>query len=183
MHACARVRGSSPHGGHVSSSCSRMHGGSAESAPVEKVLAHWCLLRVEGGDEKRRAGMAHGDAFALHNVDTIRQCAEQQVADAVVQKVDLVNVQNATVRLCQQPRLEHRLAGLHRRLDIHSSHRPILRYTKGNGNALPCTWAPRLQVWLPGRPAASGRWEVPKATVRACVRAASRSAHVEGWCL
>jgi hypothetical protein len=45
---------------------------------------------------------SHRQALALHYVDALRQHVEQQVADAVVQKVQLVDVQDATVGLRQK---------------------------------------------------------------------------------
>ena len=59
---------------------------------------------------RQRSRVADGDALALHHVDAIAQDGEQQVGNAIVQQVDLVNVQDAAVRLRQQARLEHRLA-------------------------------------------------------------------------
>mmetsp|Transcript_1003 Transcript_1003/g.1774 ORF Transcript_1003/g.1774 Transcript_1003/m.1774 type:complete len:243 (+) Transcript_1003:429-1157(+) len=91
------------------------------------MVAQVALLGVVRCDQKRLAGVAHRQALTLHYVDALRQHVEQQVADAVVQKVQLVDVQDATVGLRQKAWLEHRLARLHRLLNVHSPEEAILR--------------------------------------------------------
>jgi hypothetical protein len=67
-------------------------GAEADGDAVQQVLPQRPLLRVVGSDQQRAAGVADADALALHHVDAVRQDAEQEVGDAVVQQVDLVHV-------------------------------------------------------------------------------------------
>ena len=70
--------------------------------------------------------MRDGNPLTLHHVDTIRQDGQEQVGDAVVQQVDLVDVQDSPMGLGQESRLEYRLSLLHGSLDIHRSNQSIL---------------------------------------------------------
>ena len=57
--------------------------------------------------------MANRNAFSLHCVLSIREDAEKQIGNAVVQQVDFVYVQDPSVGFCQQAGLKHCLALLH----------------------------------------------------------------------
>ena len=61
------------------------------------------LLWVKGGDQQRLARVSERDTLALDDVFTLREHGEQQVGDAIVQKVDFVDVQNPSVRLRKRP--------------------------------------------------------------------------------
>jgi hypothetical protein len=62
--------------------------------------------------------VADADALTLYCVDSIRQDAQQQVCNAIIQQVDLINVQDATVSLCQKSRLENCLALLQKKTKV-----------------------------------------------------------------
>mmetsp|Transcript_36330 Transcript_36330/g.50470 ORF Transcript_36330/g.50470 Transcript_36330/m.50470 type:complete len:260 (+) Transcript_36330:1510-2289(+) len=97
---------------------------------VQQVLAQRPLLRVVCGNEERPAGVPDRETLSLNYVDSFCQHIEKQVGDSVVQQVDLVYIQNATMALRQQAWLEDCLAGLHGLLNVHSPQQPVLRHTQ-----------------------------------------------------
>mmetsp|Transcript_9345 Transcript_9345/g.25267 ORF Transcript_9345/g.25267 Transcript_9345/m.25267 type:complete len:654 (+) Transcript_9345:467-2428(+) len=99
---------------------------------VKKMLPQRPLLRVVRRQKQRATRVRDGDTLALHDVHPVRKDGEQQVGNAVVQKVDLVNVQDASVGLGQEPRLENRLPFLHGGFNIDRPHETILRHAQRN---------------------------------------------------
>eukprot|EP00982_Pelagococcus_subviridis_P010801 31030-Pelagococcus_subviridis.AAC.6 len=94
---------------------------------IEEVLAKRALLGVKRRDEQRPARVPQRDPLALDDVVPLREHGQQEVGHGLVQEVDLVDVQDAAVRLREKPGLEHRLSLLHRRLDVHRADEAIFR--------------------------------------------------------
>jgi hypothetical protein len=67
------------------------------------------------------------DALALDGVDPERRRVEEHVGQVVVEQVDLVHVEDAAVRLREQPRLERLLAGPKGARDVDRAGETILR--------------------------------------------------------
>mmetsp|Transcript_182127 Transcript_182127/g.443165 ORF Transcript_182127/g.443165 Transcript_182127/m.443165 type:complete len:343 (-) Transcript_182127:101-1129(-) len=99
---------------------------------IEEVLAERALLGVERRDEQGLARVPEGDTLALHHVLTLGEHGQEEVGHGLVEEVDLVDVEDAAVRLGEEAGLEHRLALLHRSLDVHGAHEAILGDAEGD---------------------------------------------------
>ena len=75
--------------------------------------------------------MGDGHALALDDVDAERRRIEEHVRQVVVEQVDLVDVEDPAVRLCQQARLERLLAGGQRPGDVDRAGDAILGGVQG----------------------------------------------------
>ena len=76
--------------------------------------------------------MRKADTFSLDPVATVRENAQQQVGDLVVEEVNFIHVENPSVRLGEQSRLKHRFPLLHRLFHIHGTEQSIFRDVEGN---------------------------------------------------
>ena len=75
-----------------------------EPEPVEQLRAQLALFGVHGADQHEPGIVAVRDTVAFDVHPAHRGGVEQHVDQVVVQQVDLVDVQHATVRAGQQPR-------------------------------------------------------------------------------
>ncbi len=120
------VREPSPH--HLHPQIGLPGGGDLDGQPeaVEQLRAQLPFFGVHRPDEQEARGMPYGDAFALDVRGTHGGGVEQQVDQVVVEQVDLVDVQDAAMRVREEPRLE----GLHalgeRPLDVERPDEPVL---------------------------------------------------------
>jgi hypothetical protein len=71
---------------------------------VGDLRAQVALLGVHRADEQEAGRMLDRDPFALDDVEPHRRRVEQDVAEMVVEQVDLVDVEDPAVGLGQQPR-------------------------------------------------------------------------------
>ncbi len=76
----------------------------AEPDPVGDLRPQLALLLVHRADEQEARRMRDRDALALDDVDAERGRVEQDVGQVVVEEVDLVDVEDAAVRLGEQAR-------------------------------------------------------------------------------
>ena len=74
------------------------------------MVADVALFGVVGGDQQRPAGVAEAEAFPFHLVFAGAHRGQQKIDDAVIEQVELIDVQHSSVSFCEQPRLEHRAA-------------------------------------------------------------------------
>ena len=63
-------------------------------------LSEWSLFGVEGCYEQRLAGVGYRQALPLYYIDSIRDHAQQQICNALIQKIDLIYVEDAPMCLC-----------------------------------------------------------------------------------
>ncbi len=85
---------------------------------VQQLRAQVALFEVHGAEQRDARGVAHRQALALDRVVPHGRHIEQHVDQVVGQQVDLVDIQQATVRRGQQARLECLAAVLERALDV-----------------------------------------------------------------
>ena len=98
----------------------------AEPEAVEQLRPELALLGIHRPDEDEARGMGERDALALDDVPPHRGGVEEHVDDVIVEEVDLVDVEDASIRIGEQPRLEAALAVLDRRLGVDRADDPIL---------------------------------------------------------
>ena len=94
--------------------------------PVEQLRPQLALLRVHRPDQQEPRGVPHRHPLALHVGGAERGRVEQQVDEVVVQQVDLVDVQHASVRRGEQPRLVRRHAAGQGPLEVERAGQPVL---------------------------------------------------------
>ena len=75
---------------------------------VQQVIANVAFFRVVGGNQQGAARVAEAEAFALHPVFAAAYRRQHQVDDAVVQQVELIDIENTAVGIRQQAGLEDR---------------------------------------------------------------------------
>ena len=71
------------------------------------MIADVSLLWVVSGYQQGPAGVAEAETFPLNAVFAAAHGRQHQVNDAVIQKIELVDVENSTVGIRQQTRLKH----------------------------------------------------------------------------
>ena len=120
--------------GHPLLDAEHLVGGEGDGETIQQVVTHLALLGVVGGDQQAAAGMAGADAFPLDPVHAAAHSSEQEVDDGVVQQVQLVDIEHATVGLGQQTGLEHRHTGAQRSSHIHGPQQAIFAEPEGNLN-------------------------------------------------
>ena len=120
------------HGLHAVVEGEHLVRGEGHGDAVEEVFTESALLGVESRDEQGFARVPEGDTLALHHVLTLGEHGQEEVGHGLVEEVDLVDVEDAAVRLGEEAGLEHRLALLHRSLDVDGSHQAILGDAEGN---------------------------------------------------
>ena len=76
-------------------------GGERDGEAIQQVIANVALLRVVGGDQQGPAGVAEAETFPLHPVFAAADGRQHQVDDAVIQQVELVDVEHAAVGIGQ----------------------------------------------------------------------------------
>ena len=76
--------------------------------------------------------MAEAETFAFHTVFAAAHRRQHQVDDAVVKKIELVDVEHAAVGIRQQSRLKHCTAAGERSSHIHSTHQAVFGDAKGD---------------------------------------------------
>ena len=96
------------------SSLQHLVGREGNGEAIEQVVAHRPLLGVVGGDQQAAAGVGEAEALALDPVLAAAHRRQQQVGDAVVEQVELIDVEHAPVGFGQQAGLEHRRCRLAR---------------------------------------------------------------------
>src|SRR5215210_5763670 len=89
-----------------------------DAETVQELGTKITLLGVHRADQDEAGRVAHAHTFALDVVHTHRGNVEEQIHQVVGEQVDLVHVQDAPVRRCQQPRLERFPPLRERLLDI-----------------------------------------------------------------
>jgi len=97
-----------------------------EPEAVEQLRAQLALLGVHGAYQQESRRMAHRHALALDVAGAERGGVEQQVDEVVVQQVDLVDVENATMGRREQSRLERLHALGQCPLEVERADEPIL---------------------------------------------------------
>lgn len=97
-----------------------------EAEPVGDLRAQLPLLRVHRPDEQEAGRMGDGDPLALDDVDPERGRVEKDVRQVVVEQVDLVDVEDAPVRLGEQARLERLDALLERPGEVERARHAVL---------------------------------------------------------
>ena len=70
------------------------------------MIANVAFFGVVCRDEQWPAGVAEAETFALHTVFATAHRRQHQVDDAVVQQVELIDVENTSVGIRQQTGLE-----------------------------------------------------------------------------
>src|ERR1044072_7591864 len=78
----------------------------AQAETIEELRPKLAFFRVHGADEDESRWMRYRHAFTLDGVDAHRRGIKQHVDDVVVQKVDLVDVEDVAVRLREHAWLE-----------------------------------------------------------------------------
>lgn len=73
---------------------------------IEELGAELALLGVAGSDEDEAGGVADGDTLTLHSVPPRSGRIEEDIHEVVIEKVHLVDVQDAAVSLGEQTGLE-----------------------------------------------------------------------------
>ena len=79
-----------------------------------------------------KCGTHHLQAFAFHDVDSRRRGIQQQIDKVIGQQIDLINVQDAPVRPCQEPRLERLPAFTRHLLQVDRPHDAIFGVLSGS---------------------------------------------------
>lgn len=72
-------------------------------------------------DHDELGGVADGHSLPLHGVDAARSAVQHHIHEVVLEEVYLIHVQNASVRLGEQPRLEGFNSVPQRALDVDGS--------------------------------------------------------------
>lgn len=84
-----------------------------DSESIQQMLSQFAFLWIVGSNQQwlapeanlkdrgREVRMGDGEAFTLNLVDAICQSTQQQIADAIVQEIDLIDVEDPSVRLSQ----------------------------------------------------------------------------------
>src|SRR5579885_649255 len=103
----------------------------AEAEAVGQLRAQFALLRVHGADQQEARRVAERNAFALNDIDAHRGSIKQHIDHIIVQQVDLINVEDAAISLCQHARLEASLSLAQRVFDIQRSYHAIFRGVDG----------------------------------------------------
>ena len=80
--------------------------GHGKSEPVRDLRPQLSLFLVHGSHEKEASRVRHGDALPLDCIDSERRRVEQQINQVIVEKVDLVDVENTPVCVGEQAGLE-----------------------------------------------------------------------------
>ena len=96
------------------------------------MIADVALLRVVGGNQQRPTGVAEAEAFALNAVLAAANRGQHQIDDAVVQQVQLIDIEHAAVGVRQKPGLEHGAAAGQRGGHIHGAHQAVLGDAEGD---------------------------------------------------
>ena len=107
-------------------------GGERNREAIQQVIANVALLRVVGGDQQRPAGVAEAETFPFHPIFAAADGRQHQVDDAVVEQIELVDVEHAAVGIGEQPGLEHRTATGQGGCNIHSAHQAVFGDAKGD---------------------------------------------------
>ena len=97
-----------------------------ESEPVEQLRADIALLGIHRADEDEARGVRERNALSLDGVDAHGSGIEQGVYEMIVEQVDLIDVEDRTVRIGQQTGLESALPMLEDVLDVDRSNKPVL---------------------------------------------------------
>ena len=103
----------------------KLVGRQCDREAIEQVIADRAFLRVVGGNQQWAAGVAEAQSLPLHLVLTTAHSRQHQVDDAVIQQVELVDIEHATVGFRQEPRLEHSTAARQGSGNIHGTDEPI----------------------------------------------------------
>jgi hypothetical protein len=74
--------------------------------PVKQLWAEFAFLRIHAADDDELRRVADADAFTLDRVDSHGSRIKQRIHHIVIEQVDLINIQDATVRLCEYPWLK-----------------------------------------------------------------------------
>ena len=107
----------------------RVAGGAhldGQTETVEQLRAQLTLLRVHRADKGHAGGVRNRNPIALNGVAAHRGGVEEEVDEVVVQQVDLVDVQQAAMRLRQQAGLEAGLTGRERLAQIERADHAVL---------------------------------------------------------
>ena len=100
-------------------------GRKCDGKAIQQVIADIALFGVVGGDQQGPAGMAEAETFPLHAVLAAAHGRQHQIDDSVIQKVELVDVENPTVSIRQKTGLKHGAAAGEGGGDIHSTHQAV----------------------------------------------------------
>jgi hypothetical protein len=103
----------------------------AEPEPVEQLGPQVSLLGVHRPDQHEPRRVAHRHAVALHGRPAHGGSVEQEVDEVVVQQVDLVDVQQAAMRVRQQPGVVLGDAVGQRPAQVQRAHDPVLGRADG----------------------------------------------------
>mmetsp|Transcript_5608 Transcript_5608/g.19034 ORF Transcript_5608/g.19034 Transcript_5608/m.19034 type:complete len:695 (+) Transcript_5608:140-2224(+) len=104
--------------------------GEGHADAVEEVVAQLPLLRVVRGNEDGAARVPHREALALDNHLARADHGEEEVADGLVEEVDVVDVEHAPVRPGEEARLEDRLARLQRLLEVNRPEEAVFEHVE-----------------------------------------------------
>ena len=137
--------------------------GQAEA--VEQLRAKLALLRVHGADQDDAGRVGHRHPVALDGVAAHGSGVEEQVDEMVVQEVDLVDIEQTTVRLGEQPRLESRFTVTEGLAEVEGADDAILGGTHREFDQ--ASWAGRrcgVGVWPVGAVGGGRPWVAAEAT-------------------
>ena len=98
----------------------------AQADPVGDLRPQIALLLVHRAHEQEPRRVRDRDALSLDDVHAERRRVEQDVRQVVVEEVDLVDVEDAAVRLGEQPRLQRPLALTQRPRDVDRARDAVL---------------------------------------------------------
>src|SRR5882672_5797296 len=97
-----------------------------QTKTVQQLGPQFSFLRIHRADQDKGGWMARRDAFALNIIHPHSGGIEQDIDKVVAEQIDFVNIQQTTVRGCQQARLKMFFTALQGPLDIQGPHDPIL---------------------------------------------------------
>ena len=98
------------------------------------MITNVAFLWVVRGNQQRPAGVAEAQALAFNLVFAGSHGGQEQIDDAVIQKVQFVHIQHSPVGLGQKARLKHWAARAERGGHVHGTHEAILRDAERNLN-------------------------------------------------
>mmetsp|Transcript_3016 Transcript_3016/g.4357 ORF Transcript_3016/g.4357 Transcript_3016/m.4357 type:complete len:212 (-) Transcript_3016:356-991(-) len=96
------------------------------------MIAQFRLIRVERGNKQRSARISHTNTLTLNIDETIGNNTQQDIGRLLIQKIDIIHVQDTTMRLGKQTRTEHRLTRLDTLLQISRTNESILHHIERN---------------------------------------------------
>ena len=98
-----------------------------QAESVEKLGPQIALLRVHGAHQHKPCWMGITDTLTLHCVDAHGGAVKEHIDDMVVQKIDLIHIEDVAVGLGQQSRLKDLFAFFDGLLHVQRADHPVFR--------------------------------------------------------